>query len=55
MEDVDEVVESRDEERAMSKQVAGGEMLEYGEVMKRRFEYLDIVAKVLERPSMYLW
>ena len=48
MEDGDEVVESREEERAMSKQVAGGEILEYGEVMKRRSEYLDIVAKVAE-------
>ena len=42
------MVDSREEERAISKQVVGGEMLEYGEVMKRRFVYLDIVAKVVE-------
>jgi hypothetical protein len=36
-------VESRDEERAMSKEVAGGEMFEYGDVKNGGLLYFDIV------------
>ena len=36
-------VESREDERAMSKEVAGGEMLEYGEVKNGGRLYFDIL------------
>lgn len=39
-------MDSRDDERAMSKDVAGGEMLEYGDEKKTPLEYLDMVNEV---------
>lgn len=42
------MVESREDERAMSKDVDGGEMLEYGEEKKIPWAYLDMLNRVLK-------
>ena len=41
------MAESREDERAMSKEVDGGEMLEYGEEKKTPLAYLDMLSWML--------
>jgi hypothetical protein len=45
-------VESRDDERAMSNDVAGGEMFEYGDEKNTPLAYLDIL---IELARIFWW